>query len=292
MDTRTIIPFFYLLNYGYFMKIYLALLCLCVSLVCAGQNQNAGQKVTTTPAPVETVNELPALPSDSKVPDQMPISDYNMNEFLSTNIKYPAEAVQNKIEGVVYMNFQVGPDGEVRDVQITKGIGYGCDEEARRVITLFPKWQPGKRDGKPVPVRCVVPVRFRLAQNQNAGQIVTTTPAPVDTVVQLPPLPNEFTIVEQMPYSDYEYGKYFATNLKYPDEALKNKIEGVVYVNFQVGPQGEIRDVQVAKGIGAGCDQEAVRVITQMPKWVPGKQGGKVVPVRCVIPVRFRLATK
>jgi periplasmic protein TonB len=102
--------------------------------------------------------------------------------------------------------------------------------------------------------------------------------------------PAEFTTVEQMPTSDYDFSAYLAKNIKYPSQASRDEISGVVYINFQVGPDGLIRDVKVTKGIGHGCDEEAVRVISKMPAWNPGKQGGRAVPVRCVVPVRFRLA--
>ena len=102
--------------------------------------------------------------------------------------------------------------------------------------------------------------------------------------------PTEFTVVEQMPVSEYNLNEYLSKNIKYPAEAQRNEISGVVYVNFQVGPDGVIRDVKVTKGIGYGCDNEAIRVVSKMPAWVPGKQGGRAVAVRCVVPVRFRLA--
>ena len=116
------------------------------------------------------------------------------------------------------------------------------------------------------------------------------TPGGTGSAVVQEEAPQEFTMVEQMPVSDYNFNEYLSKNIKYPGEATRNEISGVVYVNFQVGPDGVIRDVKVTKGIGYGCDAEAVRVISKMPAWNPGKQGGRAVPVRCVVPVRFRLA--
>ncbi len=98
----------------------------------------------------------------------------------------------------------------------------------------------------------------------------------------------EYTIVEQMPEAPYNFGEYLGKNIKYPAQALKDKVQGVVYVSFQVAPDGSIKDVQVTKGI-QGLDEEAVRAIAAMPAWLPGKQGGVAVPVRCQVPVRFRL---
>ncbi len=100
--------------------------------------------------------------------------------------------------------------------------------------------------------------------------------------------PKEFTIVEQMPEAPYNFNEYLAKNIKYPSQAQRDEVQGVVYINFQVAPDGTIKDVRVTKGI-PGLEEEAVRVISRMPAWKPGKQGGRAVPVRCQVPVRFRL---
>ena len=66
-------------------------------------------------------------------------------------------------------------------------------------------------------------------------------------------------------------------------------IEGKVYVQFVVDKDGTLTDVKALKGIGAGCDEEAVRVIQEAPKWKPGKQRGRPVKVRMVLPIIFKL---
>ena len=109
------------------------------------------------------------------------------------------------------------------------------------------------------------------------------------TGVVEPEAPSEFTVVEQMPEAGYNFLKFMADNIRYPGEASRNEISGTVYINFQVAPDGSIRDVKVTKGIGYGCDEEAVRVVSKMPPWQPGKQGGRSVPVRCQLPVKFKL---
>ncbi len=99
-----------------------------------------------------------------------------------------------------------------------------------------------------------------------------------------------FTFAEQMPEPSFDYQKYLKDNIKYPASAVRNEVQGRVYVNFVVKPDGSITDVVVAKGIGYGCDEEAVRIISKMPNWNPGKQGGRAVPVRIMLPVYFKLA--
>jgi protein TonB len=101
-----------------------------------------------------------------------------------------------------------------------------------------------------------------------------------------------FTYVEQMPNfpgGEEELYKFLQKNTKYPEMARSNAIEGTVYVQFTVTKDGTIKDVKVLRGIGGGCDEEAIRVILSMPRWKPGKQNGISVPVYFNLPVKFTL---
>jgi periplasmic protein TonB len=101
-----------------------------------------------------------------------------------------------------------------------------------------------------------------------------------------------FTIVEEMPSfpgGEAELFKYLGKTIKYPQMATDAGISGVVYVTFVVGKDGKISDVKVLRGIGGGCDEEAIRVVKSMPTWKPGKQRGKAVPVQYNLPIRFTL---
>jgi len=102
----------------------------------------------------------------------------------------------------------------------------------------------------------------------------------------------EFLVVEDMPEfpgGDKAMFKYIADNINYPKEALKHKIEGRVTIQFVIDEEGNVVDAKVLKGIGYGCDEEALRVVNSMPKWKPGKQRGDNVRVRFVLPIRFVL---
>jgi protein TonB len=86
-----------------------------------------------------------------------------------------------------------------------------------------------------------------------------------------------------------ELMKYLSENIKYPPLAKESGIQGRVFINFVVEPNGSISNVKVLRGIGGGCDEEAVRVVEKMPKWSPGKQRGKPVRVSYNLPVKFTL---
>jgi len=85
-----------------------------------------------------------------------------MYEYLQKNIKYPPLARENGITGRVFLTFIVGPDGDIRDVKVLRGIGAGCDEEAMRVVKTMPKWKPGKQNGRSVNVQFNMPINFTL----------------------------------------------------------------------------------------------------------------------------------
>lgn len=85
-----------------------------------------------------------------------------LSAYLSGNLKYPKKAAKKNIEGTVYVNFVVNTAGKVIDVKVLKGIGYGCDEEAARVVKKMPNWVPGTQKGEKVSVRYNLPIKFKL----------------------------------------------------------------------------------------------------------------------------------
>ena len=102
-----------------------------------------------------------------------------------------------------------------------------------------------------------------------------------------------FTIVEdqpEFPGGMAAFYKYVGDNMEYPSQARRMGIEGRVYVQFVVDQQGNVTEVKAVKGIGAGCDEEAERVLREAPKFKPGKQRGRAVKVRMVLPIIFKLS--
>jgi len=93
---------------------------------------------------------------------QYPGGQMALFEYLMQNVKYPADAEKQKIEGSVIANFVVETDGTITNVGVSRPVFPSLDAEAIRVLQGMPKWTPGRQDGKPVKVRYVVPVRFKL----------------------------------------------------------------------------------------------------------------------------------
>jgi protein TonB len=98
--------------------------------------------------------------------------------------------------------------------------------------------------------------------------------------------------VEEMPKfkgGEEELLKFIVSNIKYPEIAKRTGIEGKVFVSFVISKTGNIINAKIDKSIGGGCEEEALRIISNMPSWNPGKQNGVPVNVKVTIPIYFKL---
>lgn len=100
---------------------------------------------------------------------------------------------------------------------------------------------------------------------------------------------NTVEVMPEFPGGMEAMMKYFAENIKYPEEAKEKGISGRVFVQFVIEKDGSVSNVKVLRSIGGGCDEEAVRVVKGMPKWKPGMQKGKAVRVHYNLPLNFKL---
>ncbi|MBD1365632.1 TonB family protein [Mucilaginibacter sp. ZT4R22] len=224
------------------------------------------------------VGQMPQFPGDEDAFDR----------YLAKTIRYPKAARDNNVQGRVILTFVIEKDGSVSDIKVLRGIGSGCDEEAVRAIKASPKWIAGRQNGKKVRTQFSVPVNFAL-ESKAASVKVGQTDLSTGLTEAI------FTEVEQQPGfpgGNQACATYLRTNIKYPAEARKNKIQGRVITSFVVMKDGSIGDVKVLNGIGYGADEEAVRVIKNMPKWYPGMQNGRPVNVKYTLPIAFTLDGK
>lgn len=101
-----------------------------------------------------------------------------------------------------------------------------------------------------------------------------------------------FNIVEETASPEggmITFYQFMGKHINYPSKARRLRVEGKVFVNFIIGKDGSLTDIHVVKGIGAGCDEEAIRIIQKSPPWKPGKQRGRAVKQRMTIPIHFKL---
>ena len=238
-----------------------------MALVCAfamvfAQAQEAANNDTTI---YTIVDEMP----------QFPGGDSAMVAYIIHNVHYPQAEKEQGIQGKVFVGFVVEKDGSISNVGIKRGIGEECDAEAVRVVKNMPAWIPGKRNGATVRVSSMLPINYKIVEQ----------PQPkVDTL--------QWGFVEKMPTfpgGEEALMDFIGTNVRYPQYAVEHNITGKVYVKFVVEPDGSVSNIGVLRGIGGGCDEEAVRVVQMMPDWIPGEAFGKKVRVSYMLPINFRL---
>lgn len=140
--------------------------CFSPSLTQAQPDSLKARKTADTAQHFITIQE-PA-PFNYHVSPSFIGGEQALMDYLLTTIKYPSMAQNKSIEGVVLVKFVVNAKGEVTQPRVLKGIGYGCDEEALRAVSLMPNWQPGIQDGKAVSFEFTLPVRFKLVDGKES----------------------------------------------------------------------------------------------------------------------------
>ena len=197
---------------------------------------------------------------------------------IQAKVRYPEIARKANVEGRVIVQLIVDENGNVRDPEILRGAGAGLDEEAIRVISEHAEFTPGRQDGKPVAVRLSIPIVFKLNDESKALSVQSQSLEQQD----------HYVVVEQMPELIGGINGLHAM-VRYPEIARKANVEGRVVVQFIVDENGDVHDAEVLRGIGAGLDEEATRVVMEEAKFNPGRQRGRAVPVRMSLPIVFKL---
>lgn len=248
---------------------------------------------------VRSADIMPALPGcEPKMID--PCSQSKLEEFIAQNIHIPEAAIAQGAGGLVMVEFVIEKNGKIGEVNTLHDPGFGLGGEAIRVIKLMNEkkmvWLPAREKGKKVAFRYITPVPFNLSAppKEMPKKVVetekSTEPKIYDVVDVMPSY--EGCVQNETDTIDCTFMKmlnHIKTNLKYPEEALSLRAEGPVVVDFVIDSLGHVVNPVVMKGMGHGCDEEAIRVVSLMPAWTPGVLEGKHVAVRMTIPILFQI---
>ncbi len=198
-------------------------------------------------------------------------------KYLGSNIKYPAIDRENNLQGRVVVQFVVEKDGSITNVKALRSPSTAMSNEALRVIKASPKWIPGVQGGRPVRAQYTVPVNFALSDDEAPSK-----DGQVYTVLKKQPM---------FPGGTQKFMKFLSTNIRYPAKDRENDVQGRVVVQFVVERDGSLTNIKAIRGPSEAMQEEAVRVINNSPKWMPGIQGGRPVRAQYTIPVTFTLST-
>lgn len=301
------------------MKTIQLIVPIILALFASFQTVQAQQEEAQSDQVFMMVEEMPQFSGGEKA----------LREFITSNIRYPKEAQENGIQGRVYVTFVIDTLGSVVDAKIARGVDPSLDREALRVVRELPKWQPGKQRGELVKVAYTVPISFALEGGgqspKNESLTVTfannrmTLKGSVDLIEKMRPYmqtgkPDTFLgkdsgnlifsssdesledpvffIVEEMPEfpgGEAALRSFISQAIQYPQEAHEKGIQGKVYITFVVSKDGLVKDTRIARGVDPLLDNEALRVVNELPQWQPGKQRGKEVNVSYTVPIQFVL---
>lgn len=206
---------------------------------------------------------------------------------FETFMREKFSTLSKNISGIVVVQFVINKDGSLSDIKILKGVREEFDAKLLDWIQKAPHWIPARHFGKPV--RTKIPLTLYLGSGNKDKH---TFPPPMRT--KKTRSENEIrSQAEEMPFFSggfKAFYQYIDENLQYPPRAKKLGIEGKVFVQFIVEKDNSLSDIKVVKGIGAGCDEEALRLVRESsPKWNAGKNDGKSVRVKIIVPVNFNL---
>ena len=191
----------------------------------------------------------------------------------SVKLVHPEEALRDSLEGKVFLKFIVNVDGSVSDVKVLRTTGSKVFQKAAiDAISQF-RFKPAEHNGKPVAVWMTQPVTFRLPKQQ------TTPPASVDADSSKV---LAFFMVEVRPKL-----MHAVEPIPHPEEALRDSLEGKVFVKFIVNVDGSVSDVRVLRGLGV-FHQAAIDAISQF-RYIPAEHNGKPVAVWMTQPINFQL---
>ncbi|HET6557851.1 MAG TPA: TonB family protein, partial [Prolixibacteraceae bacterium] len=204
---------------------------------------------------------------------EFPGGEEALKIYMASNIKYPEIALENGIQGKVFISFVVNKEGRISNAKVMRSIDPALDQEALRVVESMPSWIPGKQNGKEVDVEYTLPVEFKFPKelrNKNTtaiGYASYSDPA--------------------FPGGEEALKAYIAATKKYPADVLENGIIGRAVIGFIVNEKGEIKSAKIVRGVHPSLDQEALRVINLMPNWIPANKNGENISAAWEIAIGF-----
>lgn len=218
--------------------------------------------------------------------------------FLTKQVNAPTLELDLGISGTIELEFIVDREGKVTNPVIRQSFGGGLDQQ---VVDLLqhpnvPAWEPGKEDDQPVNTVVNTKLGFKASDSSGKAYEFFLVKSGAYDAPQHPTTYGDstvFQIAEKMPIPAggmEGWLDYVSANLTYPSEAKDNGVEGTVYLSFIVSKTGEIADIELLRGIDPLMDQEAMRILSEAPKWYPGEQQGEKVAVKMRVPIRFKLA--
>ena len=304
-----------ILKYGFFIPLFALLIIFSSATVRKNKNLLELSDQIPLDKPIEMVKDIvisdnpsaETLAAEKSIAPEAGKMDKSWKDFyayLSRTIKYPTAARSQGLQGNTQIRFQLKNHKIVRVASLVN-LGSGCDEEVMNAVSSYTGFK-NAIDGN-----YAIKVEFRLDEGNSKIKNLNSVPAVAYTLLpslQVKAFANQnltdqnyqskdkvfdFVSIDQQPEFPggiEKFYQYLGKNIKYPKMAVDNHVSGKVFLSFIVEKSGDLSDVQITRGLGSGTDEEAIRVISQSPKWNPGIANDKPVRVKYNINVNFNLA--
>jgi TonB family protein len=203
---------------------------------------------------------------------------------------YPKASLAKKVDGKVVISFKVNKDSTVSDIAVMESPAKDLTTEALRIFKLY-QWVPAMRGNVNITAPHTVTFNFdsgkysKICRERGFTQFKYLPKMKIDSSFAV------HTTAEQMPMypaGNFALQDFIKQNLEYPRQAQLANIQGTVLLHFVVEPSGLPTNIGIEKSVGAGCDQEAIRIL-QMIKWYPAKNGNILVRSQMTFPIYFIL---
>lgn len=216
-----------------------------------------------------------------------------LREFISQELVYPEDSYSRNIEGKVFFIFDIDEKGHTHNLREISFPDSSTYKEALRIFRLI-EWVPAHRGGISIPDMNHFELEFnkkkyeRLCKQRQYYNIVNPY-EPVDSSLKV----YWYRNLDQAPYPIFTdthqtLAGYIMSNLKYPELAIKQNVTGIVKMSFIIETNGKISNVEIVNSVGAGCNEEAVRIL-RMLKWMPGVYNNRAVRTRTTLTISFNL---
>ncbi|MBB6236751.1 TonB family protein [Pedobacter sp. AK013] len=303
-----------IVKYGIFIPLFAILIVFSSATVRKNEKLLSITDQIPMEKPIEMVENMVTAPEKPIITPTISVdgkTDANWKgfyQFLLRNIKYPNAASSDEVQGNTQIKFNL-KGGRVTNITSNVELGAGCDEEVMKAILSYKGFKT-VADGKyALTVSFKIPESSEAFKNKllpksdgyvnlNKINIISYLPKTSETETSSIKSENtdkvyDFVSIEKQPEFPggiTKFYKYIGSNIKYPKLAQENNVQGKVFLSFVVEKDGSLTDIQIARGLGSGTDEEAIRVLKESPKWNPGIQNGLAVRVKYNINVNFTLS--
>lgn len=219
-----------------------------------------------------------------------------MRELMKSEMVYPVAALEAKQEGAVKIVFAVKSDGSAADARVVKSTSKTLDSEAMRLFRLL-QWVPAMANGVYIDQQQEITLDFNLKKykrclRQRGYEQLPYPHTPASTSAEIYPVAQ----LDSLPYPLFDekttdFSNFINQHLQYPDAALKQSVSGTVELYFVAEPSGNVSNIKVLQSVGAGCNEEAIRLL-QLMRWFPGIKAGVAVRTALTLKITFGLSNQ